>query len=211
MRTRGISGRSRTPTNTYVDSGLPSDASTDAGRGKGRSGKKKGGPGKPRGGNGPKPSHRGGASGVGLANTNESRSKTNDESDDDDSDEFRPPFRGRGPAGPTYEAALASNKQEITIGGRQVPDLTDAQLSRPMRSGAFVGECGAPDSMKVQVRVAIRNGRPAGVSVSTTPPHPDIAGCIRGARLGHFSFLGHREHLPWLLGWCHRTGRLRSP
>ena len=89
-----------------------------------------------------------------------------------------PPFRGRGPAGPTYEAALASNTQEVTIGKQGGADLTDAQLSGPMRSGAFVGECGAPDSMKVTVKVAIKTGRAAGVSVSTSPPDPDIAGCI---------------------------------
>ncbi|HSO33224.1 MAG TPA: hypothetical protein VLT33_11910, partial [Labilithrix sp.] len=58
------------------------------------------------------------------------------------------------------------------------PDLTDAQLSGPMRSGAFVGECGAPDRMKVTVKVAVKLGRPAGVSISTSPPDPDVAGCI---------------------------------
>ena len=67
---------------------------------------------------------------------------------------------GRGPAGPTYEAAIASNKQEVAIGSQSAPDLSDAQLAGPMRSGAFVGECGAPDSMKVTVKVAIKLGRP---------------------------------------------------
>ena len=47
-----------------------------------------------------------------------------------------------------------------------------------MRNGAFVGECGAPDSMRVTVQVAIKMGRAAGVSVSTSPPDPDVAGCI---------------------------------
>ena len=47
-----------------------------------------------------------------------------------------------------------------------------------MRNGAFVGECGAPDSMRVTVQVAIKTGRAAGVSVSTSPPDPDVAGCI---------------------------------
>jgi hypothetical protein len=68
--------------------------------------------------------------------------------------------------------------QQITIGKQGTPDLTDAQLSGPMRNGAFVAECGAPDSMKVTVKVAIKMGRVAGVSVSTRPPDPDVAGCI---------------------------------
>ena len=101
-----------------------------------------------------------------------------DDNDNDNEEKKPPPFRGRGPAGPTYEAAIASNNQEITIGKQGAPDLTDAQLSGPMRNGAFVGECGAPDSMKVTVQVAIKMGRPAGVSVSTRPPDPDVAGCI---------------------------------
>ena len=32
--------------------------------------------------------------------------------------------------------------------------------------------------MKVTVKVAIKLGRPAGVSVLTTPHDPDVAGCI---------------------------------
>jgi hypothetical protein len=157
------------------DGGLVSDASTDAraGRGKSKSAKRSGRPGKPRAGS--KPSggqgERGGGSGG-----------DDDQGDEDNggegSDNSQPPFRGRGPAGPTYEAAIASNKQEISIGGKADPDLTDVQLTGPMRNGAFVGECGAPDSMKVTVKVAIMLGRAVGVSVFTSPPDPDIAGCI---------------------------------
>ena len=51
-----------------------------------------------------------------------------------------------------------SNKQEIDMGARGEPDLTDAQLAGPMRNGSFVGECGAPDPMKVTVKVAIKQG-----------------------------------------------------
>lgn len=154
------------------------EASTDAraGRGKTKSAKR-GGRGKPRaarGQGGTKPNHGGGSAGAGVPDDS-----AGDESSDDEGDDYRPPpFRGRGPAGPTYEAAIAANKQEITIGGRTEPDLTDGQISGPMRDGVFVSECGAPDSMKVTVKVAIKMGHAAGVSVSTSPPDPDIAGCI---------------------------------
>ncbi|MBS2011763.1 MAG: hypothetical protein JST00_02520 [Deltaproteobacteria bacterium] len=177
------------------------DASADASvaRGKGKGGKKGARVGKPRGGGG-RTGPRGGGShgGVGGAGAgassgaggqasgghagsdNGAADNGGDDGDDETVTEERkpPPFRGRGPAGPTYEAAMASNDQEITMGQKGTPDLTDAQLSAPMRNGAFVGECAAPDTMKVTVHVAIKMGRPVGVSVSTSPPDPDVAGCI---------------------------------
>jgi hypothetical protein len=85
---------------------------------------------------------------------------------------------GGTPAGPSYEAALGSNNEQLTIGASTGPDLTDAQLSAPMSDGTFVNDCGAPDSMSVTVRVAIRMGRAVGVSVDTNPPAADVAGCI---------------------------------
>lgn len=82
------------------------------------------------------------------------------------------------PAGMSYEAAIASNNQEVSIGAKGGPDLTDAQLSAPMRNASFISGCGAPDSMKVTVKVAVKMGRAAGVSVYTTPPNPTVASCI---------------------------------
>ena len=68
---------------------------------------------------------------------------------------------GGGPSGMSYEQALASNVQEVSMGAKAGPDLTDGQLSGPMRNAAFISGCGAPDSMKVTVKVAIKNGRAA--------------------------------------------------
>jgi hypothetical protein len=86
---------------------------------------------------------------------------------------------GYGPAGKSYEAALAGNNEQVAVGAAKgAPDLTDAQLAGPMRNTAFLGACGAPDSMHVTVKVAIRGGHAVGVSVYTTPPNPQIAGCI---------------------------------
>jgi hypothetical protein len=177
------------------DDALGADASADAwvARGRGKPSKKgaRGRGGKPRGvggrtgtrgggGNAGGGNAGGGNAGGGNAGGDNGGAVDNGGDDDDSDNEERkpPPFRGRGPAGPTYDAAIASNTQEITIGKQGAPDLTDAQLEGPMRNGAFVGECGAPDRMKVTVQVAIKMGRPAGVSVSTSPPDPDVAGCI---------------------------------
>jgi hypothetical protein len=171
------------------DDAVVADASADARvarrKPKPKPGKQGARAGKPRSGGGrigPRPGPGGIGNGGGTANAGGNLATDDNGSADDNggADEAPPPppFRGRGPAGPTYEAALASNNQEITIGKQGGADLSDAQLSGPMRSGAFVGECGAPDSMKVTVKVAIKTGRAAGVSVSTSPPDPDIAGCI---------------------------------
>lgn len=82
------------------------------------------------------------------------------------------------PAGMSYEAALNSNNQEITMGAKSGPDLSDGQLSAPMRNASFISGCGAPDSMKVTVKVAIKNGRAVGVSVYPSPPSPGVASCV---------------------------------
>ena len=81
--------------------------------------------------------------------------------------------------GGSYEAALNANNQEISVGGPKAgPDLTDAQLGAPMRNASFISGCGAPDSMKVTVRVAVQNGRAVGVSVYPNPPNPGVASCV---------------------------------
>lgn len=81
--------------------------------------------------------------------------------------------------GGSYEAALNSNNQEISMGGpKGGPDLTNAQLSAPMKNAAFISGCGAPDSMKVTVRVAVKNGRAYGVSVYPSPANAGVARCV---------------------------------
>jgi hypothetical protein len=86
---------------------------------------------------------------------------------------------GYAPSGQSYEAALANNNQQVTVGGKSGgADLTDGQLAGPLRNAAFLSGCGAPDSMHVTVRVAVKNGRAQGVSVSTDPPNGGVASCV---------------------------------
>ena len=47
-----------------------------------------------------------------------------------------------------------------------------------MRNASFLGSCGAPDSMKVTVKVAIKMGHAVGVSVYTNPSNAGIAACV---------------------------------
>jgi hypothetical protein len=90
----------------------------------------------------------------------------------------RPPPGPSGPSGPSYESAIAGNNLDLAPGVKDVPDLTDAELSGPMRSGTFLDICGVPNSTKVTVKVAIRHGRAVGVSAYATPQNREMAWCI---------------------------------
>ena len=83
-----------------------------------------------------------------------------------------------GPSGPSYESAIAGNNLNLAPGTQDVPDLTDAQLGAPLREGTFLDACGVPQSTKVTVKVAIRNGHAVGVSVYTTPTSREQGWCV---------------------------------
>lgn len=82
------------------------------------------------------------------------------------------------PSGASYESALGGNNQQIHMGASSGADLSDAQLSGPMNDTTFIDECGAPEDMGITVKVAIRMGRPVGVSVATSPHSANVANCI---------------------------------
>ena len=64
--------------------------------------------------------------------------------------------------GQSYEAVLNWQQRDASMGQAQgQPDLTNAQLAGPLRHASFVTGCGAPDDMKVTVRVAVRMGAPS--------------------------------------------------
>lgn len=85
---------------------------------------------------------------------------------------------GGGPGGMSYDDAL-NQGSEINMGaGGGGPDLSNAELHAPMANAAFISGCGAPNDMKVTVRVAVKNGRAIGVSVSTNPPNGGVASCV---------------------------------
>jgi hypothetical protein len=80
--------------------------------------------------------------------------------------------------GASFDDILNNNNQVVNIGGQQTADLTNAQLAAPLRSAGFISGCGAPDDMHVTVQVAVKNGGAVGVTVSTSPPNPGVAGCV---------------------------------
>jgi hypothetical protein len=89
-----------------------------------------------------------------------------------------PPAGPSGPSGPSYESAIAGNNLELAPGTAAAPDLSDAELSGPMRSGTFLDACGVPASTKVTVKVAIRHGHAVGVSAYPAPANREMAWCI---------------------------------
>ena len=78
-----------------------------------------------------------------------------------------------------YDEAIAANPQQIDMTQTSGPDLTNDQLSAPMKNvGLFLTNCGAPDDMKITVKVAIKLGRAIGVTVETDPPNSSVASCL---------------------------------
>jgi len=98
------------------------------------------------------------------------------------------PVVGFGLGGTSYEAAIAANPQHLDMKAKATaPDLTDAQLSAPMTSVASsLSTCGAPDDMKVTIKVAVKLGKAVGVTIVTDPPNRGVASCldrlVRGLR-----------------------------
>jgi hypothetical protein len=77
----------------------------------------------------------------------------------------------------TSASAGASTDAGPTGRPRTAP-LSSAQLGAPLVHGTFVTACGAPQDMKVVVKVAVKLGRAVDVKVTTDPPDPMIAACI---------------------------------
>jgi hypothetical protein len=82
--------------------------------------------------------------------------------------------------GKSCEKALDENMQTINMGAHQgaKADLTSDQLGAPMRSSDFFSNCGLPDSANADICVAVKRGKPVGVSVALTPSNNRVAACI---------------------------------
>jgi len=78
--------------------------------------------------------------------------------------------------GMSYEAAL-NKGQELNMGGGG-GNLSKAQLEGPLKSGAIITACGTPGDTKVNIGVAVQNGRAVGVTVTTTPHNGGVSSCI---------------------------------
>jgi hypothetical protein len=82
--------------------------------------------------------------------------------------------------GKSCEKAQDENMQTINMGARQgaKADLTADQLGAPMRSSSFFSGCRLPDSANADICVAVKRGKPVGVSVALSPANKRLAACI---------------------------------
>ncbi|HEY5956848.1 MAG TPA: hypothetical protein VIV60_09860 [Polyangiaceae bacterium] len=83
--------------------------------------------------------------------------------------------------GMSCEAAQNAYVEEMKIGQRGQADITAGQYGAILNSGQYLGGCGVPSAMGVNICAAIQNGHAVGVSVTTSPHNPKIAGCVAGA------------------------------
>jgi hypothetical protein len=95
----------------------------------------------------------------------------------------RRPAAGEGASGGAFVSTGTSYEDALSIpedleAVKNEPELSDAELAGPLRNAAFVSDCGAPDSMKVTVRIAIRDGKALGAAVACDPENREVAECI---------------------------------
>jgi hypothetical protein len=63
----------------------------------------------------------------------------------------------------------------------QTAPLSSAQLGAPLVHGGWITACGAPETMKVVVKLDVKGGRAMKVDVSTDPPDPSVTACVQRA------------------------------
>ena len=83
--------------------------------------------------------------------------------------------------GMSCESAQSAYVEEMRIGQKGQADITAGQYGAILNSGQYLGSCGVPESMAVNICAAIQNGHAVGVTVTTTPRNGGISGCIASA------------------------------
>jgi hypothetical protein len=98
--------------------------------------------------------------------------------------------------GKSCEKAQDENMERMDLRAKRAaaPDLTKEQLGAPMRTSSFFARCGLPDSANADICVAVKRGKPVGVSVRVTPSNNRMAACIdRSARRLSFPESDHLD------------------
>ncbi len=80
--------------------------------------------------------------------------------------------------GKSCEKVRDENVETIDMGKKGSADLTKEQLGAPMKSSTFFQSCGLADSQNAEICVAVKNGKPLGVSVKVAPASNKVAACI---------------------------------
>lgn len=82
------------------------------------------------------------------------------------------------PSGLSCEGAQSKYVEEMKMGEKGAPDLTQGQFASVLNNGTYLNGCGVPDSTVVNICAAVQNGRAVGVTVSMQPPNPSAQSCV---------------------------------
>jgi len=88
----------------------------------------------------------------------------------------RPPATATAEHLPTFEEAWAA--AEMVDAGAV---LTRDELVAPVEHAGFVMSCGTPNDTRVRVKIAVLQGRAAGVTVTLDPDDATVRACIDAA------------------------------
>lgn len=80
--------------------------------------------------------------------------------------------------GQSCEGAQAKYVEEMKMGEKGAPDLTQGQFASVLNNGSYLNGCGVPDSTQVNICAAVQNGRAVGVTVTMQPPSPGAQSCV---------------------------------
>jgi hypothetical protein len=84
--------------------------------------------------------------------------------------------------GKSCEKAKDENNESVDLGAKggapQQRDFTEAELGAPMKTDGFFRGCGLDTKSNADICVAVKQGKPLGVSVSVTPANNKVAACI---------------------------------
>jgi MYXO-CTERM domain-containing protein len=90
---------------------------------------------------------------------------------------------------PSCEDAIASNVEDAARRPGE-KDLSAEDFAAVLNEGAYLTPCSVPDTAAVEVCVAVRDGKPVGVTVTTRPRDTKLADCI-SAEVAALSFPKH--------------------
>jgi hypothetical protein len=80
------------------------------------------------------------------------------------------------------EAAIARNKEELTIGAARGPaDITRDAYAAILENGRYLSGCSIPERSVFEICAAVQNGRAVGVTVTSSPRSPGLEACVRRA------------------------------
>ncbi len=84
------------------------------------------------------------------------------------------------PGGMSCETAQGKYVEEMKMGEKGAPDLTQGQFASVLNNGSYLNSCSVPASTVVNICAAVQNGRAVGVTVTMQPPNPSAQSCVAG-------------------------------